>query len=333
MSHPQSIFVVWNPFQRRAQSIARRFDMEVFYYHYAWEEKSKILKALSYIAKFVFTLIDLFRLRPGLVFIQLAPTPLLYAASIYRLISGNGFVADCHNTMIYDAWWIKWPFAKHLLNKSAITLVHNADVQTHSNQLGIRTLILPDPLPEIDLPARSIGSPLLEIMQRRYVIIPCGMAVDEPIIPLFEAASEHADLLFVMTWFEDRVPRNIIQRAPSNMHFSGFLAEPDFNTLFANAFAAIVLSTRDGTQPSGAAEAIALGIPLVISDLATTRRLYGDAPIFVKNDACSIAAGISEVCDRHASTITRIKTLRQTINRTAGLQLSVLEGILAAKGG
>ncbi len=333
MSRPQSIFVVWNPFQRRAQSIARRLGLAVFYYHFPWEEKSRVLKAASYILKFLATLIDLFRHRPRHVFIQLAPTPILYAAYLYHKISGTGFVADCHNTMIYDAWWIRWPFAKSLLKKSMVTIVHNADVKCHADRLGIETLIVPDPLPRIKPSHRRTRFGALDITRDRYVIIPCGMAVDEPILPLFDAASQHAELVFMMTWFEDRIPRHIKQRAPANLFFSGYLDEPDFNTLYANAFASLVLSTREGTQPSGAAEAIALGIPLVISDLATTRRLYGDAPVFVKNDARSIADGISQVSRNHTSMITRIGHLRQTINRKSGRQLDVLAQKLEAQRG
>lgn len=325
----KNFFIVWNPFQRRAQSLATAFDLETRYIHFKWEERGRFFKALSYLGKFYLTMRDLFRYRPKYVFVQLAPTPLLYAAALYCALTGNRYIADCHNTMIYDAWWIKWPFAETLLRAAHITLVHNDDVRAHADRLGVPSIILRDPLPTMAVQVEIDEVAGISLKSARYVIIPCSMAVDEPVRELFEAASTVPDVLFVMTWFADRLPVDSRQSAPENMRFTGFLREPEFNALYANARAALVLSTREGTQPSGAAEAISLGIPLIVSRLNTTLRLYGAAPVFVENEPGSIALGIQTALDNHDALASAISALRHDLAEDANAQIENVKRLMA----
>ena len=107
-----------------------------------------------------------------------------------------------------------------------------------------------------------------------------------------------SDIYFVMTWFPDRLPQKIRNKIPPNLILTGYLEDKDFNTIFSKAFAAIVLTTREGTQPSGASEAIALGIPLIVSDLKTTRKLYGDMPVYADNTVEGIQNGVRKALDQ-----------------------------------
>jgi len=324
-----NVFIVWNPFQRRAQTLADAFGLEIYYFHFKWEERGKLFKAISYLGKFALTLKTLFQHRPRYVFIQLAPTPLLYAAAFYRLLMGNRYISDCHNTMIYDASWIHWPFAKRLLRASYITLVHNDDVKAHADRLEIAAEILRDPLPSMEIPDEVTTVADIPIKTTDYVIIPCSMAVDEPVHELFAAARAVPDMIFVMTWFADRLPIDLRSQAPENMRFTGFLPEKDFNALYANARAALVLTTREGTQPSGAAEAISLGVPLIVSELRTTKRLYGDAPVYVQNEPDSIIRGVQDARSNHDSIARAVSELRQDLIDDAASQIKTVKGLMA----
>lgn len=321
----KGLFIVWNPFQRRAQSLAAMFDLDLVYFHYAWERRSRVHKALSYVGKFTATLAAILRRRPRYVFVQLAPTPLLYAAALARALTGSRFAADCHNTMLYDAGWINWPLAKRLLRSADITLVHNTDVQRIAEGLQIPTRILRDPLPVMRVDSEITQVAGITLQTAPYVIIPCSMAEDEPVAELFRAAAQLPDLRFVVTWYADRLPPALRRQAPPNLHFTGFLPEPEFNALYAHARAAIVLSTREGTQPSGASEAIALGIPLVISSLQTTQRLYGEAVCFVENTADGIAAGVRRTVADRPKWQQRVGGLREALRRDAAQQVAAIQ--------
>ena len=328
MAQNKSLYLVWNKFQRRAQSLGIMLDLDVRYYHYKWEEKGKLFKAIAYMGKFSSSLWDMLRRRPAVVFLQLAPTPLLYAAAVYRLMTGNHYISDCHNTMIYDDHWIKWPLAKTLLRRSLVVIVHNSDVQKKAAALGLQSTIVRDPLPTMNIPSGISEVAGIQLGYDPYVIIPGSMAPDEPIAELFEAARAVPDVLFVMTWYAHKLPEALRDKAPANLCFAGFLEEPEFNALYAAARAAIVLTTREGTQPSGASEAIALGIPLVVSDIATTRRLYGDAPIYVDNDAPSIAAGVERAVSEYNDIADRVKGLRDALKAEAEHQLQDIRAAL-----
>lgn len=322
------VYVVWTVFQRRAQSLGMMLDMDVRYYHYGWEEKGKVFKAMAHLMKFTATLRDLLRSRPRVVMLQLAPTTLLYAAAAYRLLTGASYVADCHNTMIYDDHWIRWPFARALLRRSLVTIVHNTDVQREADAIGISSTILRDPLPVMEVPDGLLQVGGIDLDGTLYVIIPGSMAPDEPIGELFEAAATLPDVLFVMTWYAHKLPEAFRDKAPANVRFTGFLDEPEFNTLYAKANAAIVLTTREGTQPSGASEAIAFGVPLVVSDIATTRRLYGDSPVYVDNSAFSIAAGVKQAVETHDEVATRVVGLRDDLRDEARRQVNELKMLI-----
>lgn len=321
----KNLFIAWVPFQRRVQTLASEFDLEPLYYHYDWEEKSFFFKLLSYILKGLATLRDIVSYRPDYIFIQLAPTPILYMVSFYCMLTRCRYISDCHNTMIYDDHWIKWPFAKALLRKSYITLVHNNDVKAHSDGMKIPSVILRDPLPVMRVPegeARVTSISGINLESDVYVIVPCSMDQDEPIEEFFEAARAVPDAKFVVTWFADKLPQELKKKAPSNICFTGFLEEPEFNALYANANAAMVLTTREGTQPSGASEAISLGIPLVVSDINTTRRLYGDNPVYVENKPESISAGVSTALADYTKWSANITALRSGLVSEADQQIA-----------
>lgn len=321
----RNLFLVWCPFQRRAQTLAKVFDLDVHYYHYPWEEKGIIFKMLSYFGKFFATLRDLIRYRPKYVFIQLAPTPLLYATAMYCVVTRCRYISDCHNTMIYDGPFINWPFAKYLLRRSYILLVHNTDVQAHSDILNLPSCILRDPLPVMEVSASIEEVANIRLKETDYIIVPCSLDVDEPLSELFDAAIAVPDVRIVFTWFSDKLPMELKTKVPDNIIFTGFLEEPDFNALYANANAALVLTTREGTQPSGASEAISLGIPLVVSDIKTTRRLYEDAPIYVNNESYSISKGILTALNSHDEYSRKISSLRVGLQKDAEEQLNFVK--------
>lgn len=325
----KDLFLVWNAFQRRAESLAEIFDLEIRYYHYKWEERNRACKALSYIAKAIATLKDLSYFRPRVVFIQLAPTPLLYVVTLYCAFTGSKYISDCHNTMIYDGPFIKWPFAKSLLRRSLVVLVHNDDVKVHTDSLLIPAKVLRDPLPSLTAPKNIKQISGLNIKETDYVIVPCGMASDEPIEELFGAARLIPDITIVLTGFKERLPNRIHQLAPNNIFFTGFLEEREFNALYVHANVALVLTTREGTQPSGASEAISLGVPLVISDIRTTRRLYKDAPLYVSNNASSIAQGLRTALAQRYDMAQRIAGLRTELSEDATTQINSLKEILS----
>ncbi len=324
------MFLAWVPYQRRTQSLATSLGIDLHYYHYTWEVKSKPHKALAYIVKFLHSLYDLFRNRPRIVFMQLAPTPVLYVSAIYCALTGAQYVADCHNTMIYDAHWLRWPLAKWLLRRSRLVIVHNDDILALADrEENIQAIVLRDPMPDIYVDPTIEEVKGIRLKEESYLICPCSFDVDEPLDELFEAARQNPDIPLVTTWYYERLPQETRDAAPENIIFTGFLAEKEFSAVYAHAKGAVVLTTREGTQPSGATESISLEVPLIVSDIKTTRKLYEGYAIFVENEADSIALGMRQALAEYEDYHDRMRELKYAFKQEIGKQIESVKSILA----
>ena len=293
----KSVFIVWRNFQRRPEVLAPRLGTQLVYFRCSWSEHSFFHKVLSYIVNALSTAFFLLKNRPSVVFIQLAPTPLLYIAWIYALIFKSQIVSDCHNSMIQGEW-INWPFARIFLSKT-IVLVHNKFILAEATKkLNFEPLVLRDGFETIN------AEYSLEILDKfglqpgSYVIMPWGLASDEPLLEALSAARQMPEKRFVITWHLERIPSAVRANMPDNVVLTGYLDNSDFTAIFANAGVALVLTKREGTQLSGMAEAISFKVPAVISNLQTTKGLYGNAACYVDNEAFSIARGIKEAFQR-----------------------------------
>lgn len=322
------LFQVWKVYQRRAESIAVKFNAAVNYYHYSWEERGKVYKAASYCLKSWNTMRDLFRYRPKLIIIQLPPTLALYMVAVYGLFTGTPYMADCHNAMILRSW-IRWPFAKYLLRKAAAVIVHNENVRIHAQENGVDAIVIRDPLP-----AGQAGEDLgvltrFGLEERQYVIVPWNLQPDEPIEEFIEAVRCLPEIKFAMTWYTERMPKSLLARIPGNLVLTGYLETPEFNSLFGHAGAAISLTTQQGIQPSAASEAIAYSVPIVLSDTQTARTLYKDAPVYVRNEAGSIAEGITEILGNRELYRENVVNYGEILKRDLDNELNTLKARIA----
>jgi len=293
----KGLYIVWKVYQRRVESIGGKLDFVVKYIHCSWEERSKFFKALSYIVKSCVTLANFIRYRPNRVILQLPPTPLLYLGWVYCRLSGATLIADCHNSMI-QGFWGKWPLVSRMLAAPTRVMVHNEQVLDSARQIGINAVVVRDPLPANLHVKGSVKKWDLE--EGGYVLVPWNFAPDEPLEEFAEAARLTPHIKYVSTWFVERLSTRLRSKMPDNILFTGFLEVDDFNCLFAHAGAVLSLTAREGTQPSAASEAISFEVPLVLSDINTTRRLYQDVPVFVDNTPVSIAKGIENALENRA---------------------------------
>ena len=289
--------------------MAPMLEAEIYYCHFLWEEKSKWHKGLSYLGKFLMSMIILCRERPNIIIIQLPPTPLLYVSMFYSILFNAKLICDCHNAMIQGSW-IHWPFVQNFLTKT-IVVVHNHFIFLEAREkLKFDPIVLRDGFENSKFSYSSTVLKKFGLIPGEYVILPWNIAKDEPLSETFAAAEQMPEKKFVLTWHRERIPFSLRKIMPSNIVLTGFLEDEEFASVFFHAGAALVLTNREGTQLSGMAEAIAFNVPAVISDLKTTRALYEDAACYVKNTPNSIIAGIREtfcMADVMRSSMKRIR--------------------------
>jgi glycosyltransferase involved in cell wall biosynthesis len=325
----KGVFIVWKKFQRRVEVLAPFLDLEVHYFYYSWEEKSKILKALSYFLKSIDTFKCLFLKKPSLVFIQFPPAPALYCVALYSFLTGSRYVSDCHIGLT-NANWLKWIHAKKLLIKGPM-IVHNEHlIEQVIRSMNVKPFVVRDGIAKrqsVDIRKSSLLDDL-GLPPKSYVIIPGSFSWDEPLREVIEAARMLPEIMFVLTWHFNRLSRTIRNNLPSNILLTGYLQIDDFNYLFANSGVALVLTKHEAVQLSGMQEAMAFEIPAVVTDLKTTRFLYKNYPVYVRNDPESIAYGVTYAFQNRHDLEEKIKKLRIETEREFFDQIVNLRTIL-----
>jgi hypothetical protein len=175
----KGVFIVWKKFQRRVEDLAPFLDLEIYYFYYSWEEKSKILKALSYFIKSIETFKCLFQKKPPLVFIQFPPAPALYCVALYSYLTGSRYVSDCHLGLA-NAVWLKWIYAKKLLIKGQI-IVHNEHlIEYVIRSMNVKPFVVRDGIPKrqsVDIRKSSVLDDL-DLPPKNYVIFPGSFSQD-----------------------------------------------------------------------------------------------------------------------------------------------------------
>jgi glycosyltransferase involved in cell wall biosynthesis len=225
--------------------------------------------------------------------------------------------------------WINWPFAINLLNRCKIVIVHNQNIHVTAKEKGIQSIVVGDLLPEV---GKILDSGVLDrhgLVPQEYVIVPWKMMPDEPIVELVTSVRRLPKIKFVMAWFTERLPKQLRCNLPDNLICTGYLQELEFDDLYANAAASVVLTTQEGIQPSAASEAIAFGVPLVLSDFETARSLYRNVPVYVDNDPESIVRGIVEILGTLHEAREELPNLQNTYDFERHTELENLKHILA----
>ena len=132
----KQLFVAWTPFIRRPESMQQFFGYRLHFIKTDFGKKR--LKPFEYAVKAAQTLALLIRSKPDVLWVQVAPTILLYVAFLYKWLfrPKMTIIADCHNSM-YRRPWIKMPGAVALLNRCDRVLVHNSKVLENALSLGV----------------------------------------------------------------------------------------------------------------------------------------------------------------------------------------------------
>jgi glycosyltransferase involved in cell wall biosynthesis len=170
-----------------------------------------------------------------------------------------------------------------------LTIVTNDELAVDVRSVGGRAFVLPDPLP--DCPAIGVSpAPGLD-----YVVVISTFAPDEPLGEVLSAARAVPNLTFFVTGRIGERNAEVRAKAPINVHFTGFIEEPDYWSLLAHSCGVVDLTLMPDCLVCGAYEAMALRLPMVLSDNAPTRRLFGTSALLVQNQCESIRQALREI--------------------------------------
>lgn len=231
-------------------------------------------------------------------------------------------VVDAHNEAItpfvHDVAIVR-VLSRWLLRRADLTIVTNAELAERVRQARGRPVVLPDPLPAVppDLPA--------EARRPAYVVVVCTFAPDEPLSEIFAAASALRDVQFKVTGNARRCPPELLAAKPGNVELTGFLAERDYWALLAASQAVLDLTGMPDCLVCGAYEALALGVPMILSDNPAGRRLFGQTAVFTATSPAGIAAATEGALAKPRNQAAAGQYTAQWRTQMLGLRSALLE--------
>ena len=299
-------YLVWKKYQRRAEVIASVLDANLEFMPHL--HPSKFFRPLDYLLKFVATVRHILVHQPDVVIFQGPPV----FSAISTLLMGVPYVIDAHNILIQGIWK-KIPMTKFLMNKACAVVVHNSEILELAQKLfpSSNLVIIQDPLKLISRPNKQ--------RFKNQILVICSFSIDEPVDIIIESICRLPDHNFVITAEVSKLQPLQTQRLRqcNNVNLTGFLPTQEYQDLLCSSLAALVLTTRDYTQPSGACEALSSNTQLIVSETSLTRKLFGEWAIFVDNSVDSIVCAIESL---------EVKTLDLSSYRNYW-EISVTQGI------
>ena len=289
MSQPKSsgMFIVWKKYQRRPEVLASLLNCELKFFPHLF--RSKYLRPLDYLFKLIVNIKDILLAKPDFAIAQCPPTFSVLPA----LLTKTPYIIDAHNPLFQVEMWQKLPLSQTILRNALGIIVHNREMfQLVENMYPKSNLFtISDPIKEI------VPSQPQQRQAKQILVIASFDPWDEPVELLIETMRRLKEYKFIITADANKLDADTAASLQEldNITLTGFLATPDYHQVLCSSLAALVLTTSDATQPSGACEALSSNTQLVISRTSLTEKLFGEWAVLVDNDAKSIAEAIDSL--------------------------------------
>jgi glycosyltransferase involved in cell wall biosynthesis len=293
----RTAFIVWHPHQRRAAVLSAYLSADLLFARglirsrgLAW----KLLFWLDYAWKAVETLSFLFRCRAETVFAQSPPSFCPMVCWLYCRLKGKKLVVDAHNGA-FEPPWINVPLLLPLLRSAEAVIVHNREFAAHLRERhrGVKFFALTDRLPSV--PTRREPA-----LGEKYILVVVSYQYDEPVEEIMKALASYLrsspeGLVFKITGrWQKRPDLHRVYGNTPGIDYLGFVSDREYFEYLGGAFGVLALSERTMLQQCASVEALAAGVPSILSDSVTARRLFFKGSIFTGTGAEEITEAIRE---------------------------------------
>ena len=278
------LFLVWKKYQRRPEVLAPLINCELKFIPHLF--KAKYLRPFDYLIKLIVSIKDIIAQQPDFVVAQCPPT----FSALPAWLTKTPYIIDAHNPLFQVEMWRKLPFSQNLLQNALGIIVHNREMYQLVSKLAPESKLytISDPIVPI-VPTKP-----QERKSKQILVIASFDPWDEPVSLLIDAMKELPEYDFIVTADVNKLDADtaIKLRALDNVNLTGFLAISEYHQMLCSSLAALVLTTSNATQPSGACEALSSDTQLVISKTSLTEELFGDWAKVVDNSVESIATAV-----------------------------------------
>jgi len=275
-------FLTWSS-HRRTSGLAAALGIELVEVISARRGAARHLELIARTLRLLFT-------RSFRVIIAQNPSIILATLLVcLRPLRRYRLVVDAHNEAItpfvHDVALVR-TVSRWLLRCASLTIVTNAELAERVRRAQGRPFVLPDPLPAVPPGLSAVpGAP-------PYVVVVCTFAPDEPLAEIFAAAGALAEAQFRVTGNARRCAPALLASKPKNVELTGFLDDHSYWALLAASQAVLDLTSMPDCLVCGAYEALALGVPMILTDNPAGRRLFGQVAVFSDTTPARIAVAI-----------------------------------------
>lgn len=302
-----SVFMAWGPpsYTMRTRLLAARLGMEVEHI-YSSKRRGALIAPFKYTYQALATMLLLARRRPRLLFVQHPPSFAPLFAVLYGALSGADVVIDAHSDAFSSPYWSRprW-LARWMARRATTTIVTNEHQAELVRSWGAHATVVRDIPGRVDVAPASLAGDF-------NVTVVATFAPDEPIDEVLDAATSLPDVTFRVTG--DHTRRfDGLEDMPSNVLFTGYIDEAEYQGLLAGSDAAMVLTTRNHTMQRGACEALSMGVPIITSDWPLLVDYFNRGTVYVDNSATDIARGVAEMRRHHDRFTGEVMALRDDV--------------------
>lgn len=295
--------VIWIAWERHQRSIGIARALNARLYAFV-SRRSRWLKHPAFTLR---TIATLWRERPGVVIVQNPSIVLALLTLILRPLLRYRVVSDAHNAAInpYGELTRHLGVLYRFVQRHAdLTIVTNAALGKVVEENGGHPFILPDAIPA--MPPASGPAP----RPPSKITFICTFAEDEP----WKEAIAAADLLppGVVLHVTGK-PGAALRPASRRVRLTGYLPDDEYVSLLAASDVIMDLTWQADCLVCGAYEAVAVGVPLVVSDSAVLRAHFRRGTVYTRNDSASIASAMAEALDRRKELRKEMVLLRQEL--------------------
>ena len=248
------------------------------------------------------TIRTLLRHRPDALIVMAPPLPLVLLALAWGRLLTRPVVIDAHSAAVISPRTgrprRRFAFVAKLAD---LVLVTRSELAVPLN--GSVVLALDDPPVVVTDGAadrrRRDGLAL-------RVVYPCSWYADEPVNDVLAAACLLPGIEIVLTG----CPNRPITDLPGNVTLTGYLDRTSYWAMLRGADVVLALTTRDNTMQRAGYEALAAGVPLVVSDTQALRDWYSDAAVPAGHGPDALADAITSALTRRDELLSNGVALR-----------------------
>jgi glycosyltransferase involved in cell wall biosynthesis len=145
----------------------------------------------------------------------------------------------------------------------------------------------------------------------------CSYDPDEPIAEMLAACREfltrHGGNSLEFRFTGDYRKRSDLcdpYQDVKGLGFTGFLSRAEYDDMLAAAFAVLCLSTDENVQQCGSIEAMAAGVPVIVSNSGTNRRIFPQGALLADNERGSLVSIFEQMVNGRERLRAEIESLR-----------------------